>query len=265
MQYILLKISAYMFTQEYFKTTYKFMELSPHALIPMHGRVNLWPKHMLCGYLKYELEITPLFSSQCMHFCPLTTIGKIVGEKKSLDLRMTWAFPNIISPPYLRYFISQVKKFFSWLFYHFPLTKIYHYSKILQNLRSKNIDLLLSFFPLVCEAGLGNFSLLSNTLLLPENLTFLHQELPKYLNPWQTLSLIFRNRRSRETSIVKAIENGAQTLYDIVANVYSEVDRRLWIPAASNVRLHVDHLAQQAKLPKVLSQQFSDRLVPCCL
>ncbi|CAA2979210.1 uncharacterized protein LOC111390456 [Olea europaea subsp. europaea] len=37
---------------DYFRTTYKFMDLSPHVLIPMHGRVNMWPKHMLCGYLK---------------------------------------------------------------------------------------------------------------------------------------------------------------------------------------------------------------------
>ncbi|KAH1193133.1 hypothetical protein GmHk_19G054241 [Glycine max] len=29
-----------------------FWELSPHALTPMHGRVNVWPKQMLCGYLK---------------------------------------------------------------------------------------------------------------------------------------------------------------------------------------------------------------------
>ncbi|XP_062145545.1 uncharacterized protein LOC133852913 isoform X1 [Alnus glutinosa] len=100
---------------QYFHTTYKLMELSPHALIPMHGRVNLWPKHMLCGYLK--------------------------------------------------------------------------------------------------------------------------------------------NRRSRETSVLKAIENGAETLFDIVADVYSEVDRRLWIPAASNVRLHVDHLAQQDRLPKAFTIQ----------
>lgn len=63
---------------------------------------------------------------------------------------------------------------------------------------------------------------------------------------------IFRNRISRENSILKAIENGAHTLFDIVANVYSDVDRRFWIPAASNVRLHVDHLTQQNKLPKVI-------------
>ncbi|KAI4313900.1 hypothetical protein L6164_026843 [Bauhinia variegata] len=98
---------------EYFQTTYKFLELSPHALIPMHGRVNLWPKQMLCEYLK--------------------------------------------------------------------------------------------------------------------------------------------NRRSREANILRAIEGGASTLFDIVANVYSDVDRRAWFAASSNVRLHVDHLAQQHKLPKEFS------------
>ncbi|KAG2709391.1 hypothetical protein I3760_05G236200 [Carya illinoinensis] len=103
---------------QYFQTTYKFLELSPHALIPMHGRVNLWPKHMLCGYLK--------------------------------------------------------------------------------------------------------------------------------------------NRRSRETSILKAIENGAETLFDIVSDVYSDVDRSAWIAAASNVRLHVDYLAQQDKLPEGFSLETFD-------
>ncbi|KAM1190387.1 hypothetical protein ACFX13_011264 [Malus domestica] len=98
---------------DYFQSTYKFMELSPHALVPIHGRVNLWPKHMLCGYLK--------------------------------------------------------------------------------------------------------------------------------------------NRRARESSVLKAIENGAETLFDIVSTVYSEIDRSIWIHCASNVRLHVDHLAQQDKLPKGFS------------
>ncbi|MCL7041353.1 hypothetical protein MKW94_011480, partial [Papaver nudicaule] len=96
--------------KDYFETSYKFLELSPHALIPMHGRVNLWPKHMLCGYLK--------------------------------------------------------------------------------------------------------------------------------------------NRRNRELSILKAMEGGAETLFDIVAKVYSDVDPGYWIPASSNVRIHVEHLAQQDKLPK---------------
>ncbi|KAI3946446.1 hypothetical protein MKX01_017662 [Papaver californicum] len=99
--------------KDYFETTYKFLELSPHALIPMHGKVNLWPKHMLCGYLK--------------------------------------------------------------------------------------------------------------------------------------------NRRNRELSILKAMEGGAETLFDIVVKVYSDVDPGYWIPASSNVRIHVEHLAQQDKLPKDFS------------
>ncbi|KAL6847849.1 hypothetical protein ACP4OV_021977 [Aristida adscensionis] len=96
--------------KDYFETTYKFLDLSPHVLIPMHGRINLWPKHMLCGYL--------------------------------------------------------------------------------------------------------------------------------------------RNRRSRETSILQSIENGAQTLFEIVSKTYNDVDRKLWVPASFNVRLHVDHLNTQQKLPK---------------
>lgn len=100
---------------DYFQTTYKFMDLSPNALISMHGRVNLWPKHMLCGYLK--------------------------------------------------------------------------------------------------------------------------------------------NRRNREDTILKAIEAGSNSLFDIVGYTYADVDRSLWIHAASNVRLHVDHLADQNKLPKEFSVQ----------
>ncbi|CAA7036390.1 unnamed protein product [Microthlaspi erraticum] len=100
---------------EYFETTYKFLDLSPNVVIPMHGRVNVWPNNMLCGYLK--------------------------------------------------------------------------------------------------------------------------------------------NRRSREESIRKAAENGAQTLYDIVSNVYSSVDRSFWLAASSNVRLHIDNLAVQNKLPKGFSMQ----------
>lgn len=95
---------------DYFQSTYKFLELAPHSLIPMHGRVNLWPKHMLCGYLK--------------------------------------------------------------------------------------------------------------------------------------------NRKDRESSVLKAIEDGKTTLFDIVATIYKDVDPGLWFAASSNVRLHVEHLVQQNRLPK---------------
>lgn len=100
-------------------TSYNLMELSPHALIPMHGRVNMWPKHMLCGYLK--------------------------------------------------------------------------------------------------------------------------------------------NRRSRESTILKAINDGARTLFDIVSYTYADVDRSLWFHASANVILHVEHLAQQNKLPKDFSIQNFNR------
>ncbi|KAJ4752690.1 Hydroxyacylglutathione hydrolase [Rhynchospora pubera] len=99
--------------KDYFDTTYKFIDLSPHILIPMHGRMNLWPKRMLCGYLKH--------------------------------------------------------------------------------------------------------------------------------------------RRDREARILKSIENGASSMFDIVSDVYSDVDKKLWIAASSNVRLHVDFLNYQNKLPKGFS------------
>ncbi|XP_020595413.1 uncharacterized protein LOC110035521 isoform X2 [Phalaenopsis equestris] len=99
--------------KDYFETTYNFLDLKPNVLIPMHGRVNLWPQNMLCGYLKH--------------------------------------------------------------------------------------------------------------------------------------------RRERELRILKAIEDGAETLFDIVAKVYADVSRSLWLAASSNVKLHVDHLAYQNMLPKGFS------------
>ncbi|XP_031500062.1 uncharacterized protein LOC116264153 isoform X2 [Nymphaea colorata] len=99
--------------RDYFQTTYKFLGIQPHALLPMHGRINVWPMQMLCSYLNH--------------------------------------------------------------------------------------------------------------------------------------------RRDRENSILKVVEDGAETLYDIVAKCYADVDPILWVHASSNVRLHVDHLALQGKLPKGFS------------
>lgn len=64
--------------------------------------------------------------------------------------------------------------------------------------------------------------------------------------------LYCRNRRARELSILKAIECGAQTLFDITAKVYADYDTNLWLPASMNVQIHVEHLAHQEKLPKVI-------------
>lgn len=63
--------------------------------------------------------------------------------------------------------------------------------------------------------------------------------------------LVSRNRRSRETSILDAIKDGAETLYEIVEQVYPGLDLSLRFAAAYNVRLHVEHLAQNGKLPAV--------------
>ncbi|XP_078446114.1 metallo-hydrolase/oxidoreductase superfamily protein isoform X2 [Wolffia australiana] len=101
--------------KDYFETTYKFLELSPHVLIPMHGRINCWPKRMLCGYLKH--------------------------------------------------------------------------------------------------------------------------------------------RREREQAVLEAINSGAQSLFDILTKSYADVDPKFWLAASSNVRLHVEHLLHQGKLPLGFSRE----------
>lgn len=99
--------------KDYLETTHQFLELSPHVIIPMHGRPNLWPTKLLCGYIKH--------------------------------------------------------------------------------------------------------------------------------------------RKERETKVLKAIESGATTLYEVVSNAYTDVLPVMWVGAASNVRLHVEHLAYQQKLPEDFS------------
>ncbi|KAK8938083.1 hypothetical protein KSP40_PGU015397 [Platanthera guangdongensis] len=83
---------------------------------------------------------------------------------------------------------------------------------------------------------------------MKNKLQFLKRSSSTYLLLGQCI--YFRHRRDREQEILKAIKNGAETLYDIVANVYANVDIKLWFAASSNVRLHVEHLAYQDMLPK---------------
>ncbi|WVZ72125.1 hypothetical protein U9M48_020635 [Paspalum notatum var. saurae] len=144
--------------KDYFETTYKFLNLSPHVLIPMHGRINLWPKLMLCGYLRHE---------------------------------------NLIISSY---FFFKKREFYCSL---------------------ASVEAWMVLFCMI------------------------------YIHVRICVLLLSRNRRAREASILQSIENGAQTLFEIVSKTYSDVDRKLWIPASFNVRLHVDHLNSQHKLPKV--------------
>lgn len=71
-----------------------------------------------------------------------------------------------------------------------------------------------------------------------------------------------RHRRDRELSILNAIENGSKTLFDIISKSYADVDIKFWLPASSNVRIHVDHLAYQEKLPKVISLHHLSNFLP---
>lgn len=71
-----------------------------------------------------------------------------------------------------------------------------------------------------------------------------------------------RHRRDREAKILKSIENGACSMFDIISDVYGDVDKKFWILASSNVRLHVDYLNHQNKLPKVsLAISFKSELM----
>ncbi|KAF6165666.1 hypothetical protein GIB67_012563 [Kingdonia uniflora] len=81
--------------------------------------------------------------------------------------------------------------------------------------------------------------------------------IPQYLAREIPANTHDRNRRNREASILKAIESGAHTLYDIVAKTYADVDPSFWIPASWNVRLHIDHLSQLDILPKSFSSKTS--------
>lgn len=57
----------------------------------------------------------------------------------------------------------------------------------------------------------------------------------------------------REASVLKSIEDGARTLFEVVTTTYRDLDPIFWYHAGSNVRVYVEHLAHQDKLPKVIS------------
>lgn len=67
--------------------------------------------------------------------------------------------------------------------------------------------------------------------------------------PTKLLCGYIKHRKERETKVLKAIESGAATLYEVVSKAYTDVLPVMWLGAASNVRLHVEHLAYQQKLP----------------
>lgn len=171
----------------------------------MHGRINLWPKYMLCGYLRHGELIISLYD--------------FFKKKETLSLLL---FSGSCSTGYT--YMLQVLLFTVafWILFPYPIQM---YSAC--------------FLPYM-----KGFSFKKQHACFKTLYAF-----------WSSLCLP-RNRRAREASILQSIENGAQTLFDIVSKTYSDVDRKLWIPASFNVRLHVDHLNSLHKLPKVSTRNI---------
>jgi len=67
--------------------------------------------------------------------------------------------------------------------------------------------------------------------------------------PTNLLCGYIKHRKEREAKVLKAIESGAETLYEVLSKAYIDVLPFMWMGASSNVRLHVEHLAYQKKLP----------------
>ncbi|KAJ7553494.1 hypothetical protein O6H91_06G100300 [Diphasiastrum complanatum] len=67
--------------------------------------------------------------------------------------------------------------------------------------------------------------------------------------PIHLLKGYIRHREARELKILKAIENGARTAYEIVSEAYKETPATAWPAALHNVKLHVEHLNQSNSLP----------------
>lgn len=82
-------------------------------------------------------------------------------------------------------------------------------------------------------------------------------------NLWPTNLLCgyVKHRKQREAKVLKAVEDGARTLYEVVSKAYADVNYTMWIAAASNVKLHVEHLAYQKKLPVDFSM---DKFLSSC-
>lgn len=79
--------------------------------------------------------------------------------------------------------------------------------------------------------------------------------------PLRSVKAYLVHRQWREQAILKAIRNGAATIPDVVAQVYSTIDQRLVKAAALSVMAHVEHLAERQLVtcdrPLSLDQRFS--------
>lgn len=79
-------------------------------------------------------------------------------------------------------------------------------------------------------------------------------------NPLRTVKAYLVHRQWREQAILAAIRDGATTISDVVARVYSTIDKRLIRAAELSVLAHVEHLSERrlviCESPLSLDQRF---------
>eukprot|EP00250_Pteridium_aquilinum_P000135 c10153_g1_i1 orf=645-2117(-) len=80
------------------------------------------------------------------------------------------------------------------------------------------------------------------------------------LNLWPAhmLNGYIRHREAREAKILRCINEGAHTAFEVVSQVYADTPPALWMAALSNVRLHVDHLNELQQLPQVITYVLTE-------
>ena len=64
----------------------------------------------------------------------------------------------------------------------------------------------------------------------------------------QLIDEYLEHRRMREEQILEGIRNGADSVAELRARIYGELDAALWEAAESQISAHVDHLRDQGKV-----------------
>ncbi|CAM5999517.1 unnamed protein product [Sphagnum balticum] len=67
--------------------------------------------------------------------------------------------------------------------------------------------------------------------------------------PKHMLHTYIKHWEEREAKVLKAIEEGAKTAYEVVAQAYNDTPGAFWPAALMNVKLHIEHLDYIHKLP----------------
>ncbi|MCY3410278.1 MAG: MBL fold metallo-hydrolase [Candidatus Heimdallarchaeota archaeon] len=74
---------------------------------------------------------------------------------------------------------------------------------------------------------------------------------PPIYDPVDRLNQYKEHRLEREKAILDSILKGATTLDDIVADVYTDVPKKMWEYAKMNIQLHIEKLYEDEKIDKI--------------